>query len=541
MGAKDISKTLSLKDRVSGTLKKISKETVTYKKNLRNLKQSANSAWSAVKVGAAAGAVAATSAAVGFATLTNSMMDYAFKVDKFSQVMGMTRKEYQQWDYVMKQVGYSAEQANGDLAALGEKAMDAANGVGEGAEFFGMLGLQVTDTSGKLKSQEQIFSETITALQGMEDVTKRNAIASALLSTTGEELVPILNMTAEELEKMKSKANVIDDRTIENSKKFKTSIKDLKTGLMGMSAELIGPALPYFNSGIQWVIDNIPTAKAFMLNAFNGIKQVIAENAGVLYFLRDSFLKVYEGAAYVYHFIADNWSFISPVIWGIVGALTAYNLITKAIAMKTALWTAAQWALNVALNANPIGLVVMAIGSLIAVGVTLVKNWDKVEMAGQKLWNGMVGGAEWMANSVVKGINWMVEKALGPINNMIDGLNNIHGVNIKPIAFGGLDEVSFGATKFSMDDPMTVTNETWKNYAQGNDNTGIDQPFTPPEIETNTDVLKGMTAALQENTSTMKSTKGGGPTFYITINGSDLTAEEIADKLVPRIQRKLFT
>ncbi|NBI30910.1 phage tail tape measure protein [Chengkuizengella marina] len=541
MGAKDISKTLSLKDRVSGTLRKISKETVSYKKNLRNLKQSANSAWSAVKVGAAAGAVAATSAAVGIATLTNSMMDYAFEVDKFSQVMGMTRKEYQQWDYVMKQVGYSAEQANGDLAALGEKAMDAANGVGEGAEFFGMLGLQVTDTSGKLKSQEQIFSETIKALQGMEDITKRNAIASALLSTTGEELVPILNMTAEQLENMKSKANIIDDKTIENSKKLKTSMKDLKMGLMGLSAELAGPALPYFNQGVQWLIDKIPNLKQFASDAFITMKTIISDNIGVLHFLKASFLGIYDATSTVFGFIVDHGSKVSPLFWGIVGALTVYKTITTILAVKTAAWTAAQWALNVALNANPIGIIVGAIGLLITVGVLLVKNWDTVKVASQSLWNGIVGGAEWMANTVIKSMNWMVDKALKPINKMIDGLNNIPGVKIKPISFGGLDEVSFGATKFSIDEPMRNTNETWKHYALGDDNTGGDQTFTLPEIETNSSVMQGMTAALKDNTKTMKATKGGGSTINITVNGSDLTAEEIADKLVPRIERKLFT
>lgn len=536
MSARDISSTLILRDRVSNTLRNASRGTVQYRRNLRTLGQTANNAWSAVKVGVAAGAAATVSAVVGFAALTNSTANYGQEVDKLSQIMGMSRKEFQEWDFVMKRFGYSGEQASGDLAALGEKAMDVANGVGEGAELFGLLGLQVTDTSGKLKSQEQIFSETITSLQGMEDITKRNAIASALLSTTGEELVPILNMTAKELDNLKSKANVIDDKTIDNSLQFKNSINDLKTGLMGMSQELIGPALPYFNQGIQWVIDNIPSLKEFVLNAFNGIKQVIADNVVILQFLKTSFINVYEGAAYAYHFIKDNWSFIAPIFWGIVGAIAAYIAITKIIKIATGIWTAAQWALNIALNANPLGLIVVVVGAVIAVGVLLVKNWDKIKVTGQKLWNGIVSGAEWMANSVVKGINWMVEKALGPINKMIEGLSSIPGIEIKPISFGGLDEVSFGAAKFNMDDSSTSTNMGENKTLSYNAT-----KFTPPEIETNTDVMQGMTTALQDNTQTMKATKGGGSTINITVNGSDLTAEEIADKLVPRIERKLFT
>ena len=129
------------------------------------------------------------------------------EVANVSETTGMAIDAYQEWDYILKDLDYSMEQASGDLAALGEKAMDAAAGAGEGAELFGKLGVEVTDTSGVLKSQQQIFEETIIALQEMSDETERNAIASALLSTTGEKLAPILEMTADEVEALKQEAN----------------------------------------------------------------------------------------------------------------------------------------------------------------------------------------------------------------------------------------------------------------------------------------------------------------------------------------------
>jgi hypothetical protein len=47
-------------------------------------------------------------------------------------------------------------------------------------------------------------------------------------------------------------------------------------------------------------------------------------------------------------------------------ALSAYQAITVAVKAATVIWTAAQWLLNIALTANPIGLIVVAVAALIA-------------------------------------------------------------------------------------------------------------------------------------------------------------------------------
>ncbi|MET1122765.1 hypothetical protein ABWU59_27940 [Priestia megaterium] len=51
--------------------------------------------------------------------------------------------------------------------------------------------------------------------------------------------------------------------------------------------------------------------------------------------------------------------------------------------------TVAQWALNTAMAANPIGLVAAAIAGLVAIGVVLYRNWDTVKAKAVQLWNKM--------------------------------------------------------------------------------------------------------------------------------------------------------
>jgi hypothetical protein len=59
------------------------------------------------------------------------------------------------------------------------------------------------------------------------------------------------------------------------------------------------------------------------------------------------------------------------VLVGVVGAFAAAVLVLQgimiAVRVATAAWTAAQWLLNVAMNANPIGLIVLAIAAVVAV------------------------------------------------------------------------------------------------------------------------------------------------------------------------------
>ena len=52
--------------------------------------------------------------------------------------------------------------------------------------------------------------------------------------------------------------------------------------------------------------------------------------------------------------------------------------------------TAAQWLMNAAMSANPIGLLVVAIVGLIAAGLMLWRNWDQVVAGGKMLWSGLV-------------------------------------------------------------------------------------------------------------------------------------------------------
>ena len=184
--------------------------------------------------------------------LTIGQAANAQEVINLSQTVGMTTEQYQEWDYVMQSCNYSMEQAQGDLSQLAEKAMDAANDVGEGAELFGELNIQVTNASGALKSQAELLSEVIIALEGMEDETRRNAIASALLSTTGEMLVPLFSKSSEEIQNMKKRAHelgvVMSGETLEGFVDVTDATREYDAAIEGVKNRIAGQFSPALES-----------------------------------------------------------------------------------------------------------------------------------------------------------------------------------------------------------------------------------------------------------------------------------------------------
>lgn len=155
---------------------------------------------STAAVGVAAGIGAAIAAIVkiekALIDMTKEAADAAKQLQLLSSATNLSVESAQEWDYVLGTLGSSLEEAQGDLSALQEKMMDAAAGTGEGAELFGKLGINVMDTSGKLKDTDTVLRELVATMQLMDDETERNAISSALLGGTGEKLTALYDQEA---------------------------------------------------------------------------------------------------------------------------------------------------------------------------------------------------------------------------------------------------------------------------------------------------------------------------------------------------------
>lgn len=238
---------------------------------------------------AALGVTAAVGGVVlAITDMTKEVGQNAEQIKNNSQTMGMSAAQYQEWDYIFKSVGYSAEQASGDFAALAEKAKDAAEGTGEGAEVFDALGISVTKAGGQLKTQSELFSEVITKLQKMDDTTRRNALASQLLGTTGEELVPILNMTGQQLEQLRGQAyetgSVMSDAAINDFARMNQSAREMEQRFAAAKTQLALQFMPVLTDVFE-LISSIPTPVLATIGVIGGLISVFGSVTKAIYLM----------------------------------------------------------------------------------------------------------------------------------------------------------------------------------------------------------------------------------------------------------------
>jgi tape measure domain-containing protein len=107
----------------------------------------------------------------------------------------------------------------------------------------------------------------------------------------------------------------------------------------------------------------------------------------------------------VYNFIVNNWSLLGPIIGTVAAAWLSYKVATM-------IATAGQWALNAAMTANPIGLVVAAIAVLI---VALGLLWERNENVRTSVADFWSSNMKWSA----KGVNVMIDA----YNKLMDAQN----------------------------------------------------------------------------------------------------------------------
>lgn len=170
----------------------------------------------------------------------------------------------------------------------------------------------------------------------------------------------------------------------------------------------------------QNIIDTIGKAIEVLLQAVNKIKEKFNE------------LKQFyeEHKELIDSLIIILGSF--ALAFGIVeGAIALYNVVTGvATAVTTGLGAA------IAFLTSPIGLVVLAIGALIAIGVLLYKNWDKIRAKAIEIFTAVKdfinGKIESIKNKFFTFINWIgtkfsevKEKITSPFKKAAEAIGNI--------------------------------------------------------------------------------------------------------------------
>lgn len=127
---------------------------------------------------------------------------------------------------------------------------------------------------------------------------------------------------------------------------------------------------------------------------------------------------VINGVAAAFNFLSPVLGVIGGAIATIVAGMMLYRGVMVVVRALTIAWTAVQWALNAAMLANPLGLVIIAIVALIAIVVLCYKRFEGFRNVVNTVWEAIKTGALFVWNNVLlpffTWINSMIHNYLVP-------------------------------------------------------------------------------------------------------------------------------
>lgn len=165
--------------------------------------------------------------------------------------------------------------------------------------------------------------------------------------------------------------------------------------------------------GMRWLVNGIATLMTNAVEWSVNTACIIANKAaliahkavgGVVWLVQQAAALGVASAAWIH-----NTAMMVVNKAGMVASAVASGVATGA----TAALTAAQWALNAAFVATPIGWIVLGLAAVVAAGVALYKNWDTVKAKAGEVWNSIKTAFGGIRDSITGAFSAAKEKVAG--------------------------------------------------------------------------------------------------------------------------------
>lgn len=240
----------------------------------------------AIGIGTAMVAIgtAAVTAGKKLFDMANDAAEAGDNIDKASQRIGLSRKGYQEWEYVLSQNGASIDSLDNGLKKMNNTVDDAINGSSSATEKFGRLGISMDDLKGK--SREEVFEMTVAGLQGMSDESEKAAVANDLLGSSSVELAALLNQTSESTNELKDKASelgmVMSDSAVGAAVNYTDAMDNLTRSFSGVKNNITAELLPGFTMILDGLTGLITGQEGASETLMEGAKETVGQITKIL-------------------------------------------------------------------------------------------------------------------------------------------------------------------------------------------------------------------------------------------------------------------
>lgn len=322
------------------------------------------------------------------------------------------------------------------------------------------LGIKFTDQEGKVLPMLQILEK----LQGKLGDLNSASAGTKLLEAFGGEGAQVIGALAKDTDRLRQGLDKLGKvRGLEDAEKMAQAMVDPWQQFAAAVEALriaFGQALIPILTPLMAKLSGVASTLTRWTQLFPNITRVVGiATLGVLAIIAAmSLLTFVVGASRMaWMAVITVWKVVqllnlrtiagfllqAAVIATYVAGLTVLYTTMGIIRVAMMLWQGVIWLVNVALTANPIGVVVMGIAALVAIVIAAVYYWDEwtgalmnteafkwvlEKLQALSAWFDSMGGWSGMAKGAWDAIVGVFYKA---INSLIEMINKIPGVNIE--------------------------------------------------------------------------------------------------------------
>jgi hypothetical protein len=346
--------------------------------------------------------------------------------------------------------------------ALGKlsKGMYEASQTGKGptAEALRTLGVSATDASGKLRSADAVVLDIATKFKNMPDGVTKTGLAMQLFGKAGAEMIPMLNMGGDAIDKLKVKMTTA---FAEKADQYSDKLTNLSGKVGALGADIMIIALP--------ALEAIADAMTALVDAFNKLDPNVRGVIVAVALLAISF----GGIIMIVGALASAMTAIGTAWTGMAAILAGSTLVSYLAGIATVIQVAFSGLLTwlgstfvpaiLAFFSGPVGWTVLAVAAVVAmviafrkpIGDFLAWAWKGFTEGFGKIWNWLSEGfqnnmkkiGDFLYNiwtGIIKGIKsiffsfikmWVdrINFVIGGVNRLIGAFNQLRGPQISMV------------------------------------------------------------------------------------------------------------
>lgn len=186
--------------------------------------------------------------------LANATATLGDKIDKQSQALGMSRKAYQEWEYILAQSGASIDSMGTSMKTLNAAILGGGKETSAALKEIGLSSEQLSQLS-----QEDAFGQVVRALQALPAGARKSSLAVKLLGKNGQELLPLLNTSVEGVDALREEAErlglYMSDEGVDAAVAYGDALDAMKRTFVGIKNTVATRVMPTMTNVFKIISD----------------------------------------------------------------------------------------------------------------------------------------------------------------------------------------------------------------------------------------------------------------------------------------------